>query len=150
MFRKLLTLLIFSASLFASAQEVNVVDIATPGRPVYKHVYFTENANLFQYAPSSVVTVSTFTAESGILTIGDDQYSMSNQLSIQAIDRISELGVYGLLFNVANGPSWTFPAGVAHRWYLPDSAITTAGFLTDPNWEQATPQSWFRYDGCVR
>ena len=150
MIKKILLLLIFSVSFLTSAQEINVADVAVPGRPTYKHVYLTEHEDLFQYASNAVVTVSTFTAENGLLTIGDDEYTMSRSLSAQALNRMDELGIYGLFFNVANGPSWTFPAGVAHRWYLPDTAVTTAAFLADPAWEQVTPQSWLRYDGCIR
>ena len=132
--KKILLLLIFSATTFASAQQINVVDVAVPGRPTYKHVYLTENADLFTYASNAVVSISSFAVENSMLTIGNDQYSMSNPLIVQAVERMNELGVYGLFFNIANGPSWDFQSGVERRWYLPDNMITEAALLEDPNW----------------
>ena len=134
MFKKILTLLIFSVSLFTSAQEVNVVEVDFADRETQYHVYLSEYSDLFEYPSSAQITTESFTAENGILTIGDNQYEMSESLDFQTTVRISELGVYGLFFLARLGPDWGTNSGVEPRFYLPNAAVLTAAFEADSNW----------------
>ena len=156
MIKKLLLLLVFAATTIASAQTINVVELNIPLRSdnIF-HVYLAEHEDIFEY-PEGVTTVtSSFTAESGVLTIGGTEYDMSNSLAVQAIERMEVLGTYGLFFNESFGPDWGVRSGSQPpSFFLPDSAVSEAAFNADPNWytelDNLGISRWVRDNGCTR
>ena len=156
--KKILLLLIFSVSLFTSAQEVNVVEVDFADRETQYHVYLSEHSDLFEYPSSAQVTTNSFTAENGILTIGDNQYDMSESFDFETTVRVDELGVYGLFFLARLGPDWEAQSGVEHRFYLPNAANVYAAFEADSNWNYIPVRQsggfdielWVFDNGCYR
>lgn len=154
--KKILLLLIFSTINLVSAQTINVVELNIPLRSdnIF-HVYLSENADLFEYPEGVESTTTSFTIENGMLTIGDAEYSVSQSLAFQAIERISDLNVYGLFFNESFGPDWGVRSGSQPpSFFLPDSAISEAAFHADPNWytelDDLGISRWVRDNGCTR
>ena len=77
--KKLLMLLVFSASFFASAQELTIAQINTPSGETIQHVYVDRNDDRFLYqngySQSSVATY-TFDEATSTFTDNSDSYRM--------------------------------------------------------------------------
>ena len=157
MIKKIL-LLIFTATTFASAQTINVAELNVPGlvSPTF-HVYDSETDATFEYPEGTVASISSFTVDGRVLTITDEDYTMSIALATQARDRMRGLGHYGLFFSGQYGPNWSIPASREPSFFLPDDVIQHAAFEAEI---QANPNRWsqlgnlpnhFRYqDDCYR
>ena len=105
--KKLLLLLVFSASLFASAQTVNVVEL-TLGNDIFKHVYpattvsSTFDYNLGEFTVSNTMHI---TFSESAVQIGDVSYNKARPEDYSGTDvesLINDLGFNGKWFDSSN------------------------------------------------
>ena len=103
MLKKLLLLLVFSATTFASAQTMTVVElISSDGRGTFgPHAFHAiQGDDLSPYVYDGYTTsVTTYTLIDGVLTTPDGEYSSVGLFERESRDFIYNLGLTGRFFN---------------------------------------------------
>ena len=122
--KKLLLLLVFSASLFASAQTVNIVEL-TLDSDIFKHIYpattasSTFNYNLGEFTVSNTMHI---TFSESAIQIGDVSYNKARPEDYSGTDvesLINDLGLNGKWFDSNNNERLVRPVDFVVDQYTP-------------------------------
>ena len=136
--KKLLMLLVFSASFFASAQTVNVIELSSSTGAV-KHVYKGDAGDRFDYTAGDLtfVSQSSFEVVSNTLIESSNNYKMTPPFLRYVNIYLDQVGSEGIFYGATNNRIAVSPAN-----YMASTAMFLETLRADPAWSSFGDTTW--------
>ena len=142
--KRLLLLLVFSASLFASAQTVNVDELTATGSNTLTHVYIGDAGDDAGYTRTSITSVTLIPTG---MRLGNTEYTLAGITELSELIHTSLGSDYASNLAAFSGGFWyQNNRGVFERVDSPVAINPLQAFIDDPNWDN--PSNVFIRNAC--